>query len=117
MHPVRRRAEVVEQLALPLEGGSRRRQIAELEQRRRADAVAQLALHVAIGPADVVDAEPALRTCISERVDARGTARDRRIDRVEVELASDAAASNAISFASPASWTPPTIVTRQFTTG
>jgi hypothetical protein len=76
MHAVPRRLEVVEQLAFGMESHFTRRRAFVLEQIARADELQELILDVVIGPADVIDVEPAVGTFVAEHEGSRRDARN-----------------------------------------
>ncbi len=83
MDPVFRRAEIVEELALLFEGRLRRGVEAELEQSAGADALAQLAAYVGVGPADMLHLKVAVPVILAEHETPCRSARDRIVDPVE----------------------------------
>jgi len=76
MHPVPRRLEVVEQFALCMEGRLTGRRASVLEQIARPDELKKLVADVMVGPADVVDIEPAVGALVSKHKGSRRDARD-----------------------------------------
>jgi hypothetical protein len=75
MHAVPRRLKAVEQLAFRVEGILAGRRASVLEQIARADQLHEFVFDVAIGPADIVDIEPAVGTFVPEH---EGSRRDPR---------------------------------------
>lgn len=76
MHAVTGRLELVEELALRVEGRLARRHAPVLEQVARADELQKLVADVPIGAADIVDVESAVGPLVAEHEGAGRNARD-----------------------------------------